>query len=749
MQSGLSFSQIQKIDSLHLALKKANNDTALISALNNLGNYYSKALPDSAFSYFFEAKKICEKNINGLKNQNNELNLIYNTYLKKYGKTLSALGWAFSKKNNHKASIQFYNQSITIYTAVNNKIGIADSYFGLGHSYGELGEIDNAIISMNKCTAINESLGDKKKISNSLNNLGILYESLGKIKEALEVNEKCLKICESIKDNEGVARVLLNLGVIYAYQGQNDVALEYSNKSLKIHLELADKKGIAFCVNNIASIYYNLKKFDKSLAYYQRSLKLSEDIGDKSGILLALNNICSSYVDMGEYETANKYLEKIYLLAKEIGSKTALNQYYSSKSNNLLAENKLEDALEYSLLNLKLSNELGDLESARLTYNKLKNIYQIKGNYKKSYEMFQSYISLNDSIHNEENRDAALKTHIKNEFEKKLLADSINLSDTKKLAASRLSESIAKLKQQKTQRFALIGGLIILLAFSIVIFNRFKTSQKQKHIIEIQKQIVDASQKKTIDSINYAKKIQNSILPSHEELSSFFPHHFIFFKPKDIVSGDFYWFHHHNNLSFFAVADCTGHGVPGAFMTMIAHSSLIEVVVEQKLTAPDKILSSLHHLIFKNLQQQRGDEYSQDGMDISLAIIDHENNLLHFSGAYNHGYLIDDKEIRTLKSTQKSIGGLSILAEIEPERSFTSESFQINKNTLLILSTDGIFDQLNKADEKFGNTRFKEMVLKLNSNQPSDNLKIVELTFNTWIEQQAQLDDVLLMGIKI
>ena len=184
-------------------------------------------------------------------------------------------------------------------------------------------------------------------------------------------------------------------------------------------------------------------------------------------------------------------------------------------------------------------------------------------------------------------------------------------------------------------------------------------------------------------------------------------------------------------------------------MTMIAHSSLIEVVIEQKITSPDKILSALHQQIFKNLQQQKGDENSQDGMDISLVVIDHKNNLLHFSGARNHGFLVDGKEIRILKATPKSIGGLSMLGEIEPERKFKSETFQIHPDSLLILTTDGILDQMNKNDEKFGNERFKEMILNIHSNEIGFNQQLVENTYRSWTQGISQLDDVLLMAIKL
>jgi serine phosphatase RsbU (regulator of sigma subunit) len=189
--------------------------------------------------------------------------------------------------------------------------------------------------------------------------------------------------------------------------------------------------------------------------------------------------------------------------------------------------------------------------------------------------------------------------------------------------------------------------------------------------------------------------------------------------------------------------------VPGAFMTMIAHSILNEVVIEQKITNPDEILNQLHSLIFKALKQHKGDEYSQDGMDLSFVKIDHQYKMLTFAGARNNAFVVYNTQVETLKATQKSIGGLSLLGEAEPERKFKSETFQIKENSTLILTTDGIFDQLNDEDKKFGTNRFKEMILKLNTNTVAENVPFLEETFTNWKKSVAQLDDILLVGLRV
>jgi serine phosphatase RsbU (regulator of sigma subunit) len=255
--------------------------------------------------------------------------------------------------------------------------------------------------------------------------------------------------------------------------------------------------------------------------------------------------------------------------------------------------------------------------------------------------------------------------------------------------------------------------------------------------------------KEITDSITYAKRIQRAILPHRNDIWSALPQSFVLFKPKDIVSGDFYWFHHKDELSYIAVVDCTGHGVPGALMSMIAHSLLNEIVLEKKITDPAEVLSRLHHLVFRTLQQEKGDEYSQDGMDISLVIIDHKNKLLKFSGARNNAFLTDGKTVSVLKATAKSIGGVSVTCAIEPQRQFKSETVELNDTTMLVMSTDGISDQLNKEDLKFGSSRFKEMVLTLSNHPVSEGASIVSSTVNEWKTTVTQLDDMLLMAIAL
>jgi len=752
--SSFCFSQDRTIDSLKLALKTAKHDTTRCNILSLL----AETAPDGEWEKFNEQlKNLAEANLKILSNSQTksaEFKKNNQTFLTKKFKTylassLNNIGTIYDDQGDLTKALEYYRKSLKIQEEIGDKSGIATSLNNIGFIYNTQGNTKKALEYWNKGLELHKQMGDKNGTAYLLQNIGAIYNSQGNISKALEYFSKCLKISEEIGDKKAIAYSLNNIGSIYNIQGDIPKALEYWNKSLKIQHEVGDKHGIAYSLINIGDIYKTQHNIAKALKNFDESLKLLAEIGDKMGMAAVFNNLANIYLADGNNLKAFKYHTKSLKLSEEIGSKKGIALSLSNIGGFYYKQKNYSQAIKFSTKSMKISKELGFPENIKYASHSLCKIYKETGDYKNAFENYELYIKMRDSISNIETKKASIKNQLKYEYDKKYLADSIQLVDIKKLTIAQLAESQAKLKQKKTQRFALGAGFTLVLGFSGYTYKRFRYSQKQKLLIEQQKKVVDESQNKIVDSINYAKKIQHSILPSTNEISLLFPNHSIFFKPKDIVSGDFYWFHHHNNLTYFAVADCTGHGVPGAFMTMIATSALNEVVLEQKNTQPDKILSSLHSFIFKSLQQHNGDEYSQDGMDISLIVIDHSNNILNFAGAHNHGFLVDNGEIRTLKATQKSIGGLSILGDIEPLRSFKTESYQLNKNSVLVLATDGIYDQLNPQDEKFGIKRFKDLILNLNSDNYVDNQNTIEQTYTNWKQETPQLDDVLLLTIKL
>lgn len=374
------------------------------------------------------------------------------------------------------------------------------------------------------------------------------------------------------------------------------------------------------------------------------------------------------------------------------------------------------------------------------------------GKYKEALEYNKLAQALKDSLNNESLKKESYKKELDFDYSKKKAIDSLQV-----VANEKITE--AKFKQEKTQRYALYGGLIVLIGVAIFIFNRLQITRKQNLIIENQKmevelkneeithqkELVEEKQKEIIDSINYAKRIQQAVLTGDDVWNKVSKEHFILFKPKDIVSGDFYWaYNTPNNRSVFALADCTGHGVPGGFMSMLGNSFLNEIVVENKIFKADEILNKLRSKIIKALEQKGGTQ-QKDGMDISLCVWNKLDNTLEFAGANNPLWLLRGSELQEYKADKMPIG-----TYLENEVPFSSTNIQLQKGDIIFLSTDGYADQFGGPKGK--KYKYKPLIEGLirNSNLPMEEQKIaLDNTFNQWKHHHDQVDDVSVIGVKV
>lgn len=251
-------------------------------------------------------------------------------------------------------------------------------------------------------------------------------------------------------------------------------------------------------------------------------------------------------------------------------------------------------------------------------------------------------------------------------------------------------------------------------------------------------------------SIRYSEKIQYSILPPLEKVNESFSDLFIHLKPKDVIGGDFYWYEVKGHYAFIAVVDCTGHGVPGALMSMSINSLLNEIMISgEETNDPGQILSLLHERVYQTLQQQNGDEYSQDGCDILICRLDLISKELLFSGANSDLYVMTGSDMSVFQGTKKSIGGLSLLGEFEPSRSFQTRAIPSNSDSLIIMTTDGLLDQLNNEDEVFSIYEFEKISAELCLSDGNKRKGIIESSINSWLKDAPQLDDILMVGFKL
>ncbi len=314
----------------------------------------------------------------------------------------------------------------------------------------------------------------------------------------------------------------------------------------------------------------------------------------------------------------------------------------------------------------------------------------------------------------------------------------------------------AELKNKQNQQYALFGGLFLLVVFLGFVYNRFRVTNSQKKIIErqkmeveIQKEVVELAHteleeknKEILDSINYAKRIQSAILPQDKLIKENLPDSFILYQPKDIVAGDFYWFEKKENIILIAAADCTGHGVPGALVSVVCHGALNRAVREFGLTQPSHILNKTREIVLSEFEKSAEDV--KDGMDISLCAIDLKNKKLQWAGANNPLWMIRNDTLVEIKADKQPIGKFDVIKD------FTNHEREIMSGDYLFLITDGFADQFGgPKSKKFKYSNLQKLLLE-NTNEDLDSLKkIMQSTFENWKGNLEQVDDVTLIGIRI
>ncbi|MBI4648369.1 MAG: tetratricopeptide repeat protein, partial [Bacteroidia bacterium] len=605
---------------------------------------------------------------------------------------------------------------------------------------------------------LREQLGDKKDIAATLNNIGNVYKNLSSFLKALEFYEKSLDIRKSIGDKVLIAYTLNDIGGIYWSMKQYDKALKYYQEALKIRNETGDKAHIASSLKNIGIVYKDMDNFDSALTNYQRGIELYKELKDNINTTSVLNYMGNLYRKNGDFSVALNYYSQAYDISYDDNyyegmAYTLLNigELYNDRKNKQKAIQHFENAL-------KLAEKLEDKELIRSIYKDLSAAYSTTSDFIKAYEYYKMYSDFMDELYAEESSKKIAEMQSRYETEKKEKELEL-MEKVKQLEIDKKMEEVAK---QKRFIYILTAGLFILLLFSSVLYRNYLQKKKANALLAKQKEELEKQSKllleanstletknRTItDSISYAKRIQDAILPSGEMLKSTFIDYFIFFKPKDIVSGDFYWLYKIKELTFFALADCTGHGVPGAFMSIIGSSLLDEIVKEKKVLNPAKILYELNFAVLHALNHgNTGENIHTDGMDITLCCYNEIDNELTVVLANHFAILFKNNNVHEINGDVFSIGEI---ARDVPDFNFTKHSYKIEKNNILYLFSDGFVDQFGGPDnKKFMKANFRNLIAGISSKPLNEQEKILEKTFLEWKGNNKQLDDVLLMGIKL
>lgn len=536
-----------------------------------------------------------------------------------------------------------------------------------------------------------------------------------------------------------------DLGMINYYLGHYDKAVLYWEKSLEINSINSDKSKLSGDLINLALAYTELGNYYKAELALKKSIEINFAEKNYSNLADAYTNYCKLEYHKKNIAKAIDYNNMAIEYFIKIDDINRLSNGYSNSAELARSIKKYDEALGYINKAFEYENQRENKSNLRGLYlNRAAILFDI-GKPKEAYEDLQKHIIIKDSLINSENQTAITELEKKYELNEK---EKENQLLNEKLKVHEVESS----RQQIT--IFLIGIILLIVAFVAFVLIR-QNRQKNKinlelgeknKIIEVKNKLVEAQHKDITDSIKYAERIQHAILPPDKLVQATLPNSFVFFKPKDILSGDFYWMEETANHIFIAVADCTGHGVPGALISIINYNLLNKAVLEKNLSDPAEILNEVNNWLTQTLHQSFNEDTVKDGMDVTLLAINKKSKEILFAGAMNSIYVISGNQLNEYNGNKFPVGAF---IEDKPQN-FTSQKINIKANDTIYLYTDGFADQFGGPQgKKLKYKLLKEILISISSLPVTQQKERVAEAFMSWKGEYEQVDDVCLIGIQV
>ena len=634
------------------------------------------------------------------------------TFLAYKASAINNIGYLYDSQGKTVLAIENYKASLTLFEKTDDKIGLSSPINNLGKAYYNIGDIEKSLAYYLRALKIREELGEEEKTIVVNNNIAKVYLEQGEDSISEYYYRKALNV--SLKYNNKHVQAITHeqMGALFLRKKQSDSALINFNISYQLRKEIGYKQGMAESLQSIGNLFKENEKEDKAFAAYDLSLQILEGTNHTEGFITSKSGLASLYLQKGEAQKAM-----------------------------ILAESAFDHA-----------ETIGFPDVIRITSELLSEVYTELGMFEKALTMHKLSLLMRDSLVNMDNQKSVYKQQVDFKFKQK--EQELILEEEKR-------KIIAEQEEEKKNLIILFisTGLILLIGFTLFLYNRFRLISRQKTVIEKQKNLVDEQRLKLVntnnelssknemitDSIYYAKKIQKAILPGEEPFRKYFQDIFVFYQPKDIVSGDFYWGYKTDEEILFTVADCTGHGVPGAFMSLIGSNILDKIVGEMNITRPDLILEQLSKELYTRLQAEN-DANVKDGMDLVMCSVNLATKKLQLAGAYNTMYIVRDKEIIQFKTDRYQLGNPDHMAT----KKISLQTFDLKSNDMIYLFSDGFPDQKGgEKGKKYFYPPFRSLLIKISDLALSNQKNELEKESTLWKGNREQLDDILIMGIKL
>ncbi len=571
------------------------------------------------------------------------------------------------------------------------------------------------------------------------------YQKRNMLDSSFSINKQSLQLA-TLHQNKGlIAYSLNNMAGIYDLAGNHQASIDMYKKALNMLVELGDARQIANTSYNMSIPYTSLNQFDSAKYFTDKAFENYKKIKDYSGMAVCYDYYASEEDRKGKYDEAIQLYNLEVANFKQVNEQASLIIPYQNMAETYLKAKKYEECKTYLDLSMQLAIVLGSTT----------DVYDVSSTYSKYYEAIGDYKNANYYMRKYyEGKDTMITTQLKT-----------SLSDQKSEFDRENSESLILIKQLEAEKnlksrelitWILITSSVFFITILIFAINRYRVKQKSflklseyKNQLVHQKEKIEENQKEIIDSITYAKRIQSAIMALEEDILRYFPESFLMYKPKNIVAGDFYFFEVTETHVFYAAADCTGHGVPGALVSVVCANALTRCVKEFGLTDPAQILDKTQELVLETFHKS-GKEV-KDGMDISLCQFEKKNLksgispvLMQWAGANNSLWYMEDHQLLEVKANKQPIG---YSERVNP---FTTHHLRLKKGTAVYLFTDGYVDQFGgEKGKKFKYRQLEQKITDICTLSMPEQKVSLEKIFDDWKGDLEQVDDVLVVGIKI
>ena len=579
-----------------------------------------------------------------------------------------------------------------------------------------------------KAIQLSEQANYPSGLATGLSNRGFALIQSSEYEEAVHSLQRALGIFTSLHHEEGIANACYNLGLIFIRFGDYSVALDYLNRSLEIRKKNNDKIGTANCYFQIGYIYQLFKDFDNALKFYEESQALHAECKNESGLAAQLMGKSFIYIERGDKEEAAKCLEDCLEIRKRFDDIKGMGSiFYAFMLFNMKFEN-YPLAVEYGKKAMEITLQTNDRMSKCRISEILGRAYFMQKMNEESIQVFNEAIIVAT--------EAKLKSSLPELYK--------GLSEVYR-SAGKFPEALDSYILYHEKKEEVMNADAAVKVKHLNIISKIEAANQEAEIyrlknvdLKIAYELVEEKQKEILDSIHYAKRIQGALLASENLLKKYIPEFFILFKPKDIVSGDFYWATEKQGRFYLAVCDSTGHGVPGAFMSLLNITYLNEAISEKGIANPNEAFNFVRKRLIDNVSQEGG----QDGMDGIVVCI--QNDTLSYAASNNAPLLIRDNKMIELQVDKMPIG-----KSPKEQLSFSHHSIDIKKGDVIYLLTDGYADQFGGSKgKKFKHRQLEEVLLSIHSKPMQEQKITLSDILENWKGNLEQIDDICLIGIK-